>query len=347
MKSQAWVLMTAATLVAAAPLRAADEKPSADELVQTKLVADVERIAPGRPFHVGVHMDIAEGWHVYWKHPGEAGMPTEVQLTAPEGFEVGPLRWPEPATFTQPGEITGYGYAGEVLLIAEVTPPEDLDASEVEISAEVGFLACKEDCIPGEAQPALSLAVGGEAEPANESLFAKWTQKLDPMAPDFTLSDQEGNEVTLSDLRGKTVVLEWFNPDCPFTKRHHGTRTTMKDLYEKYRDEGVVWLAVNSTHYMTAEKSREWHEKWEMAFPVLVDRDGEVGKQYDAKTTPHMIVLNEAGEIVYNGAIDDDARGREEDPTNYVDVVLADLTEGRPVGQADTRPYGCSVKYAK
>ncbi|MFW6133240.1 MAG: redoxin domain-containing protein [Planctomycetota bacterium] len=323
------------------------DAPAPRDLVRAKLVADADPVAAGEPFHLGVYLEIAKDWHVYWKHPGQAGMATEVKLSAPEGWKVAPLRWPEPGTFSQPGDITDYGYAEEVLLVAEVTPPEKLDAERADFSAEVSFLACKDRCVQGKAAPSLTLPVAEKPKPANRKLFEAWGKRFNPLAPTFTLTDQAGEEHTLKDYRGKLVVLEWFNPDCPFIKRHHAKRDTMADLYRKYADEGVVWLAVNSTHYMDRDTTRDWHAKWDMPFDVLIDRDGTVGRKYQARTTPHMFVINRAGEIVYSGAIDDDPRGAAEDPTNYVDKVLADLTSGRPVDQADTRAYGCSVKYAK
>ncbi|MBS3734731.1 MAG: redoxin domain-containing protein [Phycisphaerae bacterium] len=341
----------AAVLAAVASTGAAEgdaAKPLESEpLVAVRLLADVDQVAVGEPFHVGVHLEIADGWHIYWRHPGEAGMATQVDLALPDGWQAAPLRWPAPKTFTQPGGITGYGYADEVLLIAEVTPPETLPDDAVALSAEVRYLACADRCVQGAAAPTLTLPTGEEATPANAEVFSTWMDTLQPLAPTFALSDQDGEEHALADYRGKIVVLEWFNPDCPFIKRHHAERDTMADLHATYADEGVAWLAINSTHYMDRATTKDWHAKWEMPFDVLIDRDGAVGRAYEAKTTPHMYVINACGEIVYQGAIDDDASGSAEDPTNYVDKVLTDMTAGRPVRQDDTRPYGCSVKYAK
>ena len=96
--------------LAAAAYGDSHEAATSEPLVRARLLADVEQVAAGEPFHLGVHLAIADGWHIYWRHPGEAGMATQVDLALPDGWQAGPLRWPEPKTFTQPGEITGYGY---------------------------------------------------------------------------------------------------------------------------------------------------------------------------------------------------------------------------------------------
>lgn len=164
-------------------------------------------------------------------------------------------------------------------------------------------------------------------------------------APAFTLENQDGEEVSLSDHAGKIVVLEWTNWDCPFVQRHYEAGT-MKDLAEEYDDDGVVWLAVNSIHYATQEKDKQWIEKYDLPYPILHDPSGEVGKAYGAKTTPHMFIIDRGGELAYQGGIDDDPRGNKEDPTNYVRRALDELVAGKEVSTPEARPYGCSVKYA-
>ena len=336
------------TLSFALAILALATRPTAGaaEQLEARLVTDVEAVQPGDAFRVGVLFEMEKGWHIYWKHPGESGLATEVKFDVPKGFEVGPLRWPRPETFTQPGDIKGYGYSGRVLLMAEVTPPKDLEAGDtVSIHAEASWLACKEKCVPGEGEFRAQLPVGTNAQPANEDLFKEWDQKAPPVAPAFTLEDQDGSEVSLSDYAGKVVVLEWINPDCPFVKRHHEQRSTMRDLAREFAPQGVVWLGVNSTHYMPAEDTRAWREKVGIRHPILIDRSGEVARAYDAKTTPHMYVVDTDGLVVYNGGIDDDPRGRSEAPTNYVEQALEDVLAGRPVETPRARPYGCSVKY--
>jgi peroxiredoxin len=166
-------------------------------------------------------------------------------------------------------------------------------------------------------------------------------------APEFSVRDQDGREVDLGKLRGKIVVLEWTNPDCPFVQRHYRAKT-MNTLADRFKDRDVVWLAVNSTSYMDAAKDRAWRTEQGFSYPVLDDRAGAVGGAYGAKTTPHMFVIDKTGTVVYQGAIDDDAAGANEGSArNYVAEALDDVTTGKPVRVAETKPYGCSVKYSK
>jgi len=167
-------------------------------------------------------------------------------------------------------------------------------------------------------------------------------------APDFTLTDSSGHELSLADLEGKVVVLEWLNPDCPFVQRHY-REGTMKRLEAAYADKGVVWLTVNSTHYMDAKVSAAFAEAQEIDWPILIDQDGTVGRAYGAQTTPHMFVIDGRGTVVYAGAIDDDPRGSKPavERTDYVAQALDEVLAGKPVATPETKPYGCSVKYAK
>ncbi len=166
-------------------------------------------------------------------------------------------------------------------------------------------------------------------------------------APGFTLQDESGKSVSLSDFKGKYVVLEWTNPDCPFVKRHYKEQT-MQSLSSKYRKDGVVWLAVNSTHYMDAAKNQDWKASQEIPYPILIDQDGTVGKLYGAKTTPHMFIVGPGGALLYQGAIDDDAYGSSQpaERTLYVDQVLSALLASKEEYAQKTTPYGCSVKYS-
>jgi peroxiredoxin len=167
------------------------------------------------------------------------------------------------------------------------------------------------------------------------------------MAPDFELSDHAGNTHKLSEYRGKVVVLEWTNPQCPFVQRHYADgNTTMIDLQKKYGDE-VVWLAVDSSNFVTSESASEWAGKKGIEYPILLDASGEVGRLYEAKTTPHMFVIGADGKLLYEGAIDDDRAGKSDSPTNYVDAAVRAALAGEPVETAKTTPDGCSVKYGK
>ena len=172
-------------------------------------------------------------------------------------------------------------------------------------------------------------------------------------APDFALPDLDGRTVRLSDHRGKMVVLEWFNPGCPFVAASH-TRGSLVDAAARHRGEGVVWIAVNSAapgkQGYGAEVNRAAARDWKMDHPVLLDESGEVGRAYGATNTPHMFVVDREGRLVYGGAIDNSPDGERGAPAGgvlveYVSATLEDLGAGRPVRTPRTRAYGCSVKY--
>ena len=165
-------------------------------------------------------------------------------------------------------------------------------------------------------------------------------------APAFTLANYDGNKISLSDYKGKIVVLEWFNYECPFSKYHHETVNTMVQLAEKYKDKNVVWLGINSTGHATVEKNKEFAEQFKIPYPLLTDFDGTVGHLYDARTTPHMFIIDTKGILVYDGAIDNAPLGKTTNGIiNYVDNALTELTSGKKITTAQTKPYGCTVKY--
>jgi peroxiredoxin len=163
-------------------------------------------------------------------------------------------------------------------------------------------------------------------------------------APDFTLTDQAGQQHRLSDYRGRIVVLEWINPQCPYVQRHYQART-MTNLEQEFPDDRVVWLAVDSSHFVTPESSQEWRTQHGITYPILQDPQGTVGRLYGARTTPHMYVIDGEGTLRYAGAIDDDPRGRNEAPTNHVARAVRALLNGEEVPVQTTEPYGCTVKY--
>lgn len=167
-------------------------------------------------------------------------------------------------------------------------------------------------------------------------------------APDFTLTDTEGQSTSLSSLRGKTVVLEWFNADCPFVKYAHGKAGPLRNQPDRVVSDKVVWLAINSSargkQGSGMERNRKAREDYQMSYPVLLDPDGTVGRLYGAKTTPHLFVIDPAGVLSYAGGLDDAPMGNG-DRTNHVDSCVADLAAGRVVKKPSTKPYGCSVKY--
>ncbi len=172
------------------------------------------------------------------------------------------------------------------------------------------------------------------------------------MAPDFTLTDIDGVQHSLSKYLadGKIVVLEWFNPDCPFIIKHHKLNTTMNDTFGYFASRGVVWLAINSSaagkQGAGLERNQAAHKEYGMIFPILMDESGKVGRAYGAKTTPHMFVIGKDGKVVYTGAIDDDPSPTVRGQRNHVINALRAALEGRPAPEPSTKPYGCSVKYA-
>jgi peroxiredoxin len=163
-------------------------------------------------------------------------------------------------------------------------------------------------------------------------------------APDFTLKDESGVQRSLGDYRGKVVVLEWTNPECPFVQRHYAEKTMQKTL-AAYGGKPVVWLVVDSSYFNTPEKSAAWKKQQAFTAPVLQDPSGTVGHAYAAKTTPEMFVVDAQGVLRYQGAIDDDPRGRNASATNYVRQAVDALQSGKTVPVTSSPPYGCSVKY--
>lgn len=191
--------------------------------------------------------------------------------------------------------------------------------------------------LAGFMSPALSAATTGEA------------------APNFTATDAlSGNAITLQDLKGKIVVLEWANYGCPFVKKHYSV-SNIQHMQQRAEKDGIVWITINSG----AQGKQGYFESDALAAKAVADQkaspsyyvrdvSGEVGKLYGAKTTPHFFVINDEGVLVYQGAIDDKPSVASADiPTskNYVSAVLAQLKQGKAVTVKDTKPYGCSVKY--
>ncbi|MHC4187368.1 MAG: redoxin domain-containing protein [Planctomycetota bacterium] len=169
-------------------------------------------------------------------------------------------------------------------------------------------------------------------------------------APNFTLKNHEGKTVSLADYKGKTVVLEWFNYDCPFVQYHYEDKKTMSELAAKYKNKNVVWLTVNSTNYATQQTNKKYATKHNVTHAILDDSPGKVGKAYKATNTPQMIIVDKNGNVAYNGAIDNSPNGRTpagKELKKYVDKALTELTSGQKVGTPKTKPYGCSVKYAR
>jgi peroxiredoxin len=172
-------------------------------------------------------------------------------------------------------------------------------------------------------------------------------------ASDFAVTDIAGKPYKLSDLRGKYVVLEWFNSECPFVQKHYESGN-MQGLQKQYTAKGVVWLAINSTNpgssnFRDESRSAQIVRDWKMNPTALaLDKDGKVGQAYGARTTPHMFVIDPKGTVIYAGGIDDKATFSASDvksAKNFVAAALDESMTGKPVSTPSARPYGCSVKY--
>jgi len=189
---------------------------------------------------------------------------------------------------------------------------------------------------------------------ASMATSASATATVGQPAPAFSVSDTSGKTVTLADFKGKHVVLEWVNPGCPFVVKHYSS-ANMQGTQKEATAKGVVWLAVSSTapdatDYKKPADLANWMQNQKAAATAtLMDDNGKVGKAYGARTTPHMYIINPAGTLVYAGGIDDKPTSKASDiPTsrNHVKAALAETLAGKPVTQASTQPYGCSVKYS-
>jgi peroxiredoxin len=236
-------------------------------------------------------------------------------------------------------------------------------SSGLSLASLVLLAACSKPAAPpSEPPPATASAAEqpvvseGKADPAAvHATPPAAPAELGKPAPDFTLKSVDGKDFTLSALKGKTVVLEWFNPECPFVKASH-TAGSLKGLGSKYAKDGdVVFLAINSgaagKQGAGEDANKAGIQKLGIDYPVLIDNTGKVGKQYGAERTPHIFVVNPEGTLVYRGAIDNSPDGEGKSPAggklvNYVDTTLASLKTGAKIDPADTKAYGCSVKYS-
>jgi peroxiredoxin len=185
------------------------------------------------------------------------------------------------------------------------------------------------------------------------ALYAADVPPVGSVAPDFSLTDSKGKTHSLSQYKSKYVVLEWFNPECPFVKKHYGSEN-MQKLQQEYTSKGVVWLTIDSNApgtegNMTPEQAQKVMSSWKThQTALLLDPESKVARSYGAKNTPDMIVINPEGKIVYEGAIDNKATPNPSDipsSTNYVKAALDESLAGKPVSNPTTKPYGCSVKY--
>lgn len=196
----------------------------------------------------------------------------------------------------------------------------------------------------------LAAALVGASFPA----FAEGAPHVGSPAPAFTATDSNGKTVSLADLKGKTVVLEWTNDECPFVRKHYGSQS-MQTLQKKWTDKGIVWLSVISStpgeqgYADPAKANRLTADRGASPSAVLLDPKGYVGRIYGAQVTPHMYVIKPDGVLAYMGGIDDKPSTKAEDlktAKNFVDTALSELSAGKPVSVTTSRPYGCTVKYS-
>ena len=233
----------------------------------------------------------------------------------------------------------------------------------------VALCACAFGCGDRDESPKIEVTVPAaesakpeakSAEPAPAPPPAA-TAVIGQPAPDFTLTDTAGQSHTLASLRGKTVVLEWFNPDCPFVRYAHG-EGVLKELAQQVGSADLVWLSINSGAVGTQGHGQERNQKaladYGMKNPILLDESGAVGRAYGAAKTPHLFVVDPKGVLTYRGGVDNAPMGTVDTqrplPVGtapgahvvYLREALEDLRAGKPLRLADTPPYGCSVKYS-
>src|SRR6266480_4481409 len=184
-------------------------------------------------------------------------------------------------------------------------------------------------------------------------VFAFDPPPVGSVAPDFSLTDAKSKTHSLSEYKGKYVVLEWFNPECPFVKKHYGS-DNMQKLQSEYTAKGVVWLTIDSNApgtegNLTPDQAQKVMNSWKTKqTALLLDPESKVAKLYGAKNTPNMVVISPEGKIVYEGAIDSKASPNPADipsSTNYVKNALDESLGGKPVTNAQTKPYGCHITY--
>ncbi len=231
-------------------------------------------------------------------------------------------------------------------LVACDSPAPSGQGAQAPSNAQNSAVTVGSPLVEQPAAVAVTTGQGNDEAPSREAALGK-------PAPDFTLIDLDGKQVRLGDFKGKTVVLEWFNPECPFVRLSH-SKGSLRDAAKRHSEAGVTWLAINSAapgkQGHAPETNRKAVNEFSMRHPLLVDESGSVGRMYKAQRTPHMYVIDAAGTLVYRGAIDNSPDGEGASPqggrlVRYVDQALAEVAAGKPVSVPDTEAYGCSVKY--
>lgn len=192
------------------------------------------------------------------------------------------------------------------------------------------------------------------SEPGKAEAVAAKSAERAP-APDFTLPDLDGREVRLADFKGKVVILEWFNPGCPFVKAAHGSGGSLTDLARRLSERGVIYLGINSNapgkQGHGVEVNKQAVRSFGLPHPVLLDESGQVGRAYGATNTPHLFVIDAEGRLAYAGAVDNSPDGEGKSPeggalVRYAEQAVEEVLAGRPVSVPRTKAYGCTVKYA-
>ncbi len=187
--------------------------------------------------------------------------------------------------------------------------------------------------------------------PANAAELAQL--KPGVSAPDFTLTDTAGNSHSLASLMAedKVVVLEWFNPDCPYVKKYHegDVNNSLREAYTFAKEQGFVWLAINSgapgTQGSGMERNVKAIQDYGIGYPVLLDESGKVGLSFVAQNTPQIFIVKD-GKILYNGGVDDSKTSDQQPTKKFLLTALKDLAAGKPISEAETMHPGCGVKYA-
>jgi len=237
-----------------------------------------------------------------------------------------------------------------------------MNAKRLLVSVAVGALAFaispalaqekKPDAPAKAVQPKTEAPKTDKADKPKKEEAATATLNIGDAAPAFKLKDTSGKEWNLSELTksGKIVVLQWFNPECPYVKKHYnGDHKTFNDMAAKYKDKGVVLLAINSGPAggpgTGVERNATAAKKWDMQYPILMDESQTVGRAYGAKNTPAMVVIGKDGKVAYMGAIDDDSGADAPGKTNYVAKAVDELLAGTSVTNSKTKPYGCHISY--
>lgn len=185
------------------------------DLVKAQLLADVSTIQPGKRFTLGVLMQIEPGWHIYWTNPGDSGSPTRIKVIAPQGFKVDAAQFPTPSRFDQPGDLVGYGYHDEVMLLVPVTAPDDLKPGDsIKFDVVASWLCCEDVCIPGKQDLSITLPVAAESAAENADLFMKWKAEIpviatsDPLVERLTV-ERAQRAAGESDAGSLTFVIDW------------------------------------------------------------------------------------------------------------------------------------------